>query len=86
MGLSDEERIAKIYWAITHITEILQEFKLDEDTRFGLPYEQDGRIRALQKQGDKLWHQFLGSKSNGAFWILGGDAGNSVKDAKGGPW
>lgn len=80
MGLSNDERLSKLYWGITHITQLATSINLKN-----APYDQAEAIRQLRASADTLWNGFLGSHSNGAYWILGGDAGNPVRGPNG-PW
>lgn len=84
MGLSDEERISKLYWGIHRVTAIVAEIG---DTRedYSLPYETPERIDRIKAITDRLWYAFLGGHRNTAFWILGGELADAVKKASG-PW
>jgi hypothetical protein len=87
LGLSDEERITKIVWAIRALVEHGQDLKsaVNSDTGYTVPYGSRRSAKELVRLTGKLWHSFLGRNSNGAFWIFGGDHNNEVRGA-GGAW
>lgn len=81
MGLSDEERLSKMVWAINALSRLGRELKdLDRDE---LPH--DSNVSLISDYTDQLWHAYLGGDSNGAFWLLGGDHNNPVTQ-EGAPW
>jgi len=78
MGLSNEERISKLYWSIHRLTAVAAE--MPEGDKFTYTGTGVARIKAL---ADQLWHAFLGNQSNPVFWMLGGDADSPVKGPEG---
>jgi hypothetical protein len=82
MGLSREERIGGIYFAIKAIREIDAEW--DRGYRHP-PYYDKERFAPLRKLIRKLWHAFLGCQSNGMHWIIGSASSNTVKGGDS-PW
>lgn len=87
MGLSDEERVQKVFWGIEQLTHVLTDpddlgnDDLIHEYGFGDRFPEN--LRRLRAIGDSLWHSFLGGDRNTAFWLMGGDADNPVRDPKG---
>src|SRR3990167_9086818 len=81
MGLSDEERISKIYNGVRSLIEVVADVDVG---RYEIAWTDD--LEALKAHVGRLWHAFLGGRSNGAYWILGGDADNGVTSESRGPW
>jgi len=72
MGLSNEERFERIAWGIMRMSRLGRQLsKLDA-------YDQHGDIEHLVGLIDNLWPAFLNSKSNGTYWIIGGDSDNQI--------
>lgn len=63
MGLSNEERYAKVVHSVCHITDLSEELK-----------ERD--VQKLKKLVERLWYEFLKRDSDGLFWICGSDLSN----------
>lgn len=61
MGLSNEERYAKMVWGVRGIVSLQKDLLEDR-------YE-TGKLPEL---ADKLWYALLGKVSNGAYWLMGG--------------
>jgi len=68
MGLSDPERISKIYFSLYRMTkpEVFESLK--------------ERFPDIAELLPKLWPAWLGGKGNGAYWILGSGVDNEVMD------
>lgn len=65
MGLSNEERYAKMVHSVSHIT------GLAEDLGTERCYPRD--TNKLKKLCERLWYEFLKQESDGLFWIMGSD-------------
>lgn len=76
MGLTNEERITKMYWAVHY---------LSMDCRDLEPGYPEGPFLHLKALGERLWHALLGGQNNGVFWIFGGALDNPVKGPTS-PW
>jgi len=63
VGLSDEERVLKMCWAVHHLSALCRELEPEYPKEPGLH---------LKDLGGSLWHAFLGGHSNGMFWVIGG--------------
>lgn len=83
MGLSDEERLNKMVWAVNSLT--LNGRKLRSMRGEDVPYHSRETRDALVELLDQVWHAYLGGDSNGIFWLLGGDFNNPVR-GPGAPW
>lgn len=70
MGLSDEERLSGIYYAIDRITDIVKSLERCKGS-----YEYP---KTLVNYLKKLWHSFIGGNHNAAHWILGSSASQDV--------
>lgn len=69
MGLSHDERMSKMFWAVHHLNDLGQ--KLPDKC-----YPTDfARLKSLC---DQAWHAFIGNKGNGGHWLLGSSAGNNI--------
>ena len=81
MGLSNEERRAKMTWAANHLTQLASSLPDEGWTPSGgtLKYN---RLKDLCGQ---VWHAMLGGTSNGTHWLLGSSASNPIKDSES-PW
>jgi len=81
MGLSNEERLNKMYWAAQGLSEAIRELqpKKDEDL-----YPDDAKWERLLALGDQVWHQLLG-KSCKFHWFIGGALTNPVRRSDS-PW
>lgn len=78
MGLSNEERISGIYYAINNMVEIADDIRREKEA-FNFPKKLMGLV-------DQLWHAFLGGTRNSAHWILGSSATNRVTWGSASPW
>ena len=76
MGLSDEERVTQMCWAVHNLSTMCRELEV------GYPKEPWQYLKDL---GDRLWHAFLGGHSNGMFWIIGGALESGVTGPNS-PW
>ena len=91
MGLSNEERSAKIVWAINALTKLGRELRgmAEAEVEWGSPqyvdYNAESHLRHLADLTDQLWHAYLGTKSNSGFWLLGGDSTNPIRTTET-PW
>ena len=70
MGLSDQERLEKIYWAIHHMVKLGHEIRQDPDA--------SNCVGCVIEKVEQLWPAFIGGQSNSAHWILGSSASNAV--------
>lgn len=70
MGLSNEERIKGLYYAVDRMVEYGDYLK---EKRHYSSYHD--KLRGLI---DQLWHAFIGKGSNGLHWIFGSSASNEV--------
>lgn len=70
MGLSNEERLEKIYFSLWRMTQA------DRLKRLRRTYDYDELVKLLEN----LWPAFLGSSGNGLFWLLGSGDTNEVMD------
>lgn len=77
MGLSNEERLIKMYWSIHNMVNESRNLPT-----IGYNHEQYARLRALC---DRLWDSFLGRKTNGVHWFTGSSATNVI-DKPDSPW
>jgi len=77
MGLSNEERLSKMFWAVHHLSLQCRELKAEGWHRESIEH--------LQELGDKLWHALLEGKRDSAYWILGGDLDSGVTGPNS-PW
>lgn len=66
MGLSNEERFAKMVHSVCHINE------LSADLGERYPVDQS----KLKKLCERLWYDFLKADSDGMFWFMGSDLSN----------
>jgi len=87
LGLSDEERINKVVWAVNALASNGRKLrKLVESKDYDdIPYGSSEEAAALVGYLDQVWHAYLGAGSNGMFWIIGGDHNNPV-EKPGAPW
>jgi hypothetical protein len=81
MGLSNEERLAKMTWAANHLTQLAADLP-DESW---LPTSDKVKYARLKALCGQVWHAMLGGKANGAHWILGSSASNEIKESES-PW
>ena len=80
MGLSNEERVSGLFYAIDALVEIADQLKERvKDNGYEHPKKLIGYL-------DQLWHAFLGKSSNSAHWILGSSATNPVTWGSSSPW
>lgn len=70
MGLSNEERLEKIYFSLWRMTQA------DRLKRLRRTYDYDELVKLLEN----LWPAFLGSSGNGLCWLLGSGDTNEVMD------
>lgn len=82
MGLSDGERREKMVYAINALVNLGRALR---ETPKTYDLERAKSIEVIHSLTDQLWHAYLGSVSNGAFWLLGGDLAGPVLEA-GSPW
>lgn len=80
MGLSDEERIAKLYYGIASLIESVADSECGSD----VPWDEDFNL--LKERVARLWLVFLGGRSNSTYWAFGGDADAGITSASSGPW
>lgn len=85
MGLSNEERNAKIYFSIYGLVRFANEYKenLNRRDRYA---DGNDEAKALIGYIDQLWPAVLGKQSNGGHWIFGSSSGNVVKNGDSSPW
>ena len=83
MGLSNEERQTKMYWAVHNIATTIRKLRPSTPGDDLWPHEK--KWEHLFSLGDKAWHALLEGSRHGAFWILGGSMSNAVKDPNS-PW
>ena len=74
MGLSDEERISKMYWSCYHIGEVVKEIKRYKP-EMGLKED----LSHLMALVDGLWPAMVGMESNGLHWLIGSSATSEVR-------
>jgi hypothetical protein len=74
MGLSDEERLAKMYWSAKYLYELGCDLQKSS-------FEHKEPLSSLCKQ---VWTKLLGKDNNSGYWILGGALANSVTDTTNG--
>lgn len=67
MGLSNEERIQKIYYAVRKLVALCR--SLGESTEEY--YEGTNPYKKLQTLGEDLWPSLFQDNGNGLFWLLG---------------
>ena len=80
MGLSDEERVSGLFYAVDAMVEITDQLKERiKDNGYQHP-------KKLVDYIDQLWHAFLGRFNNSAHWILGSSASNPVTWGSSSPW
>jgi len=70
MGLSDEERVSGVYYAIDSMNEIVKNLNYHKDE-----YDYPHTIMNYVKE---LWNAFIGKDSNGIHWVIGSSASNEV--------
>lgn len=80
MGLSKEERLGKMVWAVHALTRLGRELQAQRAAAMYL----DG-LPVLIELLDRLWHAYLGGRSNGMYWLVGGDLDGPVTE-EGLPW
>jgi hypothetical protein len=80
MGLSNEERISGLFYAIDALVEIADQLK-ERAKNNGYQHP-----KKLVDYIDQLWHAFLGKSSNSAHWLLGSSASNPVTWGSSSPW
>lgn len=85
MGLSAEERVQKMFWAIHNLNHALVDTTyLNSLAEYDDTY---GRlalgVQQLRAKIGELWHALLASDSNAGFWFFGGDLDNPVTDRNG---
>lgn len=82
MGLSDEERRSKLYYAVRGIRHAVRNW--EEQVRDQYELDQCKELRDLT---DQLWHSVFGKQTNGLHWFMGSSASNPVKtDDPSTPW
>lgn len=69
MGLSNEERLTKIYWGVHNLVETLRKLRPQKGDDL---YPNEDRWEHILELGDKVWHSLLRGSRNGSYWILGG--------------
>lgn len=80
MGLSSEERIKGLMYAVNEMTEHTRQLKAACKG-----YEND-TYGPLIKSGEDLWYALLGNTSNSLHWFMGSSAANEVTWYTGSPW
>lgn len=86
MGLCDEERLTKMTWAVRGLSKLGHQLRDHPELEgHGLSMAYRENVSRLVNLLDGLWHQYLGSKTNGIFWLLGGDFNNPIEHT-GSPW
>jgi hypothetical protein len=82
MGLSDEERLEGMYFALCELSEISKRWKRD--------YQVERYCRTefvvVRDLVDQLWHAFLGKQSNAVHWIMGSSSSNTITHSPHSPW
>jgi len=76
MGLSNEERLKGIYYAVAKITEFADEL---DKKKPGYPEKLVGLIQ-------HLWHDLLGRNANSIHWVVGSSATNQITWGTISPW
>jgi hypothetical protein len=82
MGLSDEERLSGIYYAIRGLTKISREWKGDKR----IDGHESGRFVEVRDLIDELWHALLANESNALHWFMGSSSTNSIERDPHTPW
>jgi len=77
MGLSDQERLRGMYYAICNITGVANEWRLRSN--------EDDFVE-VRNLIDQLWHVFLGANTQGLLWILGPDSMQTIEGEPQSPW
>lgn len=85
MGLSNEERITGVYFAVDNLYSKAKEFRefLDTNQNNFFPKKDSKRIFELI---DSLWHDIIHSNSNSIHWLVGSSASNTIREDGFGPW
>jgi hypothetical protein len=83
MGLSDEERLEGMYYAIRSLTGVSRRWKNDRRLRDRYDSDKFVEVRDLI---DELWHAFLSGNCNGLHWIMGSDSANPIESNPTSPW
>lgn len=69
MGLSDEERITKIYYSILRITEHADKINPEAEGAYGYK----DHLKKLKDFSTQLWPAIQSAKGNGLYWLMGPD-------------
>jgi hypothetical protein len=80
MGLSNEERIGGLHYAIDALVEIADHLK-EKEKDYGYQYP-----KKLVSFLDQLWFAFLGKTRNSAHWLIGSSATSPVTWGSLSPW
>jgi len=82
MGLSDNERLGGVYFALKGLAGIRQSFEKD--------YQIDSYTRNEYKEVfdlvDQLWHGFFGHHTNALHWFMGSSSSNTITHEPHTPW
>jgi len=82
MGLSDEERLGGMTFSVYRLNKLYKELA-EERKKAG--YFSRNLIRILSNLKN-IWHDLIGSKSNGVHWIIGSDSTNVIRASDNGLW
>ena len=78
MGLSNEERLNRLYSGVDALHERLGELDKSKVT-----YSLEEPLARLRRAVDGLWFALLGENRNNGYWLFGGDATDDVKEPSG---
>jgi hypothetical protein len=70
MGLSDEERLSGVYYAIDSMMEIVKNLNYHKE-EYDYPHTLINYVK-------EMWHAFIGKDSNGIHWVIGSSSSNEV--------
>lgn len=84
MGLSDEERMTKMVWAVNRLNELNSE--LTEAFANDERYLSTG-YKKIQSLIDATWHALFGNETNSLHWFMGSGSGDTITtDSPATPW
>ena len=86
MGLSTEERYAKIYDGIAAINNYARFIGPPSNDAYLYEDKFLENLSRLYSKIDLLWNAFLGSTQNSSFWLTGSSLISTVKSSEEGPW
>lgn len=84
MGLSDEERLSKIVWAVNRLNELNSELTGALEEEYSFIREKYQKVQSLV---DTTWHALFGNETNGLHWFMGSGSNDTITtNSPASPW